>query len=70
MEIIDTLKLARSLKKTGKLHSEDCKQTTLAQYFGINYEAHSAIEDTKALIKVYSKMQELSKPASRADLGF
>ena len=70
IEIVDTLTLARQLNKSGKISTENCQQPTLAAYFGINYEAHSAIEDVSALIKIYEAMQKLNKPATRADLGF
>ena len=55
MEIIDTLTLARQLTKAGKLPVDNHRQTTLAAYYGIEYQAHSAIEDVKALIQVYEK---------------
>lgn len=70
IEIIDTLALARQLNKAGKISTENCQQPTLAAYFGIEYEAHSAIEDVRALIKIYEAMQKLNKPVTRADLGF
>lgn len=70
IEIIDTLTIARQLNKSGKINTENCQQPTLAAYFNIEYEAHSAIEDTSALIKVYKKMKSLTKPVTRADLGF
>lgn len=70
MEIIDTLAMARALNKSGKISTENCKQPTLADFFHIEYEAHSAINDVEALIKIYQKMIALNKPATRAELGF
>ena len=70
VEIIDTLAMARNLNKSGKISTENCQQPTLAAYFHIDYEAHSAINDVEALIKIYQKMLALNKPATRADLGF
>lgn len=70
VEIIDTLAMARNLNKSGKISTENCQQPTLAAYFHIDYEAHSAINDVEALIKIYQKMLALNKPATRAELGF
>jgi len=58
-ESIDTLTIARALNKAGKITTPDCKQTTLAEYFNIKYNAHSAIEDVKALVNVYRMMRKL-----------
>lgn len=68
-EIFDTLTFARQLSKSGKIKVANCKQPTLAEYYGIEYEAHSAIEDVYALIKLYYKMKESSTPTEE-DLGF
>lgn len=68
-EIFDTLYVARSLVKMGKLFVPNCKQETLAQAFGIEYRAHSALEDVKALVEIYKKMQKLLEPTME-DLGF
>lgn len=64
--VIDTLAVARKMNKDGVIHTENNKQQTLAAYFGINYQAHSAIEDVKALIKLHKKMTE----ATQCDVGF
>ena len=69
-EIIDTLSLARQLNKQGKIKTANCQQLTLAQFFGIEYSAHSALEDVKALIQIYQKLKTLSAPARRDELGF
>ena len=58
-EIMDTLTIARALNKAGKIKTIDCKQPTLAAYFNIQYVAHSAIEDVKALVGVYRAMRKL-----------
>lgn len=63
--IVDTLTLARQMNKAGLIHTENNKQPTLAAYYGIQYEAHSAIEDVKALIKIYNKMTNTEE-----DVGF
>ena len=64
--VVDTLVLARQMNKTGAINTANNKQTTLADYYGICYNAHSAIEDVKALIKIYNKMIE----ADDDDVGF
>lgn len=63
--IVDTLALARQMNKAGLISTENNKQPTLAAYYGIQYEAHSAIEDVKALIKIYNKMTNTEE-----DVGF
>lgn len=71
MEIIDTLHLSRKLSKEGKIAVANHQQTTLANFYGIEYQAHSAIEDVKALIKLYEKMGLNSTVKSkRMELGF
>ena len=67
--VIDTLAYARQLKKKGVLRTENLKQPTIAAFYGISYEAHSALSDVRALIKIYQKMVESETPA-RATLGF
>ena len=57
--MIDTLVIARDLKKRGLITPIDCKQTTLAAYFGISYEAHTATTDTEALMQIYKRMRAL-----------
>ena len=67
--IVDTLSYARQLKKKGLLNTENLKQPTLGKFYGINYEAHSALADVRALIKIYQKMLKSEKP-DRSMLGF
>ena len=69
-EIIDTLALARQLNKDGKINTENCKQPTLASFFDIEYEAHSAIEDVRALILIYFHLMKFYTKPTRASLGF
>jgi DNA polymerase III epsilon subunit family exonuclease len=57
--VIDTLQIARDLNKSGKIKTKDCKQQTLAEYFGIHYDAHEACADVAALTKIYMKFREL-----------
>ena len=57
----DTLKMARKLNKSGAIKTENCQQPTLAKYFSIDYKAHNAMEDIKALIKIYECLVEVSK---------
>lgn len=71
MEIVDTLQLARAKTKAGDLPVVNHKQPTLAVFYNIEYQAHSAIEDVKALIQIYEKMGLNSTvKAKRASLGF
>lgn len=71
VEIVDTLQLARQLSKQGKLQVENHKQPTIAKFLGIEYRAHSAIEDVKAMIQIYEKLGlNQTKKQKRAQLGF
>lgn len=68
-QIIDTYQLAKQYKKDGKIvGTSNLRQPTLAEYYGIDYEAHSAIEDVGALIKIYEAMTP--EKVSRESLGF
>ena len=70
-EIVDTLTLARKMTKNGDLPVVNHQQPTLANFYGIEYRAHSAIEDVKALIQIYEKMGlNTTVKARRATLGF
>jgi DNA polymerase III alpha subunit (gram-positive type) len=77
LPVIDTLKLARDLKpNVTDLTAQgrpSYKQTSLAKFYGIEYQAHSAIFDVKALIHIYFKMKEVQKESiesKRKKLGF
>ena len=59
--LIDTLPIARKLIKEGKITTEDnsAKLECLANAFNVQFNAHSALEDTKALVKVYCNMRKV-----------
>jgi DNA polymerase-3 subunit epsilon len=59
-EVIDTRVIAKSIPKD-ILKVENHKLTTLAERFGIEFEAHDALEDIKATRKVYTELIELKK---------
>ena len=69
---IDTLVIARQKKKGGELVVENLKQPTLAQFYGIDYNAHCALDDTKALVQIYFKLTNTTPNIAekRAALGF
>lgn len=77
LPVIDTLKIARDLKPdvtdlTAK-GRPSYKQTSLAKFYGITYQAHSAIYDVRALIEIYEKMKQVQKESvesKRKRLGF
>jgi DNA polymerase III epsilon subunit family exonuclease len=54
--LIDTLKISRALIKQGKIKTRNNKarQCDLAEAFNIDYHAHNALEDTRALVLVYN----------------
>lgn len=71
IEIVDTLKIARQMSKDGKISVPNHKQPTIAQFFNLDYEAHSAIEDVLANRKIYKKMTvETGVKTKRKELGF
>lgn len=55
---IDTLKFVKSLELKRKGYISNEKQTTIAEYLGISYNAHRALDDVQALYKI---LKELSK---------
>lgn len=74
---IDTLKMAREIKApTTMLTAKGApsyKQESIAAAYGVNYDAHSAIADVRALIQIYTKMTEKKQVApdlKRSKLGF
>lgn len=67
--IVDTLQMARDLAKKGKILTINQRQETLAEYFGIKYNAHSAIDDVMALIEIHKRLVEVGRPKVE-DLGF
>ena len=71
IELIDTLKIARDLTKKGTLNVPNHKQPTLAAFYNIEYQAHSAIEDVMALIQIYKKLtSDQQVKEQRKVLGF
>lgn len=73
-DTIDTLTIARREKlptafttDTGK---PSYKQESIAAAFGITYKAHSAIEDVKALIQIYTRIEDELKKQKRKEAGF
>ena len=71
MEEVDTLHIARKMSKEGKISVPNHQQPTIASFYGIEYRAHSAIEDIKALIQIYELMGlNKSKKEKRKKLGF
>lgn len=54
--IIDTVRVAKSLDMVGDGLIANNKQPTLAQYFGIEYDAHRAVNDCQCLQKIYSEL--------------
>jgi len=70
-EIVDTLYICRRMTKEGKLDVENHKQVTLAAHFGIEYQAHSALDDVKAWIEIYEALGlNKTKEVKRSALGF
>jgi DNA polymerase III alpha subunit (gram-positive type) len=59
IEVIDTMTIARKLVKEGRISVENVKQPTLAAFYNIEYRAHSAIEDVKALIQIYKNFRKI-----------
>lgn len=58
---IDTLHLAKNLKLLDR-GCQNLKQSTLAAYYNIIYNAHRACDDAEALFKIY---QEMLKDAAK-----
>ena len=73
MNTIDTLKIAKREKFPSKMFTKggnpSYKQEAIAFTLGIEYEAHSAIEDVKALIKIYKHLFK-TKDQKRTEAGF
>lgn len=70
-DIIDTLYIARAMTKRGELDVPNHKQITLAKHFGIEYQAHSALDDVKAWIQIFESLGlNETKKIKRNKLGF
>jgi DNA polymerase III epsilon subunit-like protein len=78
LKTIDTLRIARQLKVPTTMltpkGAPSYKQESIAAAYGIKYNAHSALEDVRALIQIYNKMVTPSNPQNiqtkRTKLGF
>lgn len=55
--ILDTMLLSKALNYVNKGNIPNNKQETLARYFGIEYQAHRAINDCEALLKIFDKLK-------------
>lgn len=60
-KVIDTLSWAKQLQLKDRGLIANNKQETLAHYFGFKYEAHRAVNDAEACLKIYQKMLEEGK---------
>lgn len=60
-EIVDVAKMAKEAIKRGLIPKNGRKwsQEYVASCFGIKYDAHSALEDTKAMLSIYNKLKEV-----------
>lgn len=54
--IIDTLEVVKSIGYVDKGILPNSKQETLANYFGIEYDAHRAVNDCEALAEIYKHL--------------
>lgn len=60
---LDTLTLARSLKKRGLLRVDSCALVALRAHFGVGHTAHRATGDVAATIEIYRRLRALETPA-------
>lgn len=67
---LDLMKVVRGMEKRGLLQLKDfcrtkgltklsVKQTIVAEYFGISYEAHDALNDCRALKDIYLRLRNI-----------
>ncbi len=63
--IYDPLMYVRRLRKKGVLDIPNARQPTVAKFFGIDYVAHTALEDTEALFKIYKKLEVMLDESER-----
>ena len=52
-DIYDSCRFARSLYKKKKQSPENYKLSTLAKYYGVNFEHHQALQDAYTALKVF-----------------
>ena len=55
--ILDTMLLSKALNYVNNGNIPNNKQETLARYFGIEYQAHRAVNDCEALLKIFDKLK-------------
>lgn len=60
---LDTLTMARSLKKRGLLRVDSCSLIALRAHFGLGHTAHRATGDVAATIEIYRRLRALETPA-------
>lgn len=63
---LDTLPLARELKKRGLLRVDSCGLGALRAHFGVGHEAHRATGDVAANIEIYRRLRALESNAGAA----
>ena len=67
---LDLMKVVRAMEKKGQLHLKDfclekgltklsVKQTIVAEYFGIHYDAHDSLNDCRALKDIYLRLRNI-----------
>ena len=68
---LDLIKTVRAMEKKGQLHIKDfcikelgltklsVKQTVVAAYFGITYDAHDSLNDCRALKDIYLRLRNI-----------
>lgn len=68
-ESIDTIKVARGMgmRRRGLIPNE--KQPTLAAYYGIEYDAHRAVNDVEALYQIFREMCKEYTPTALKIVG-
>ncbi len=60
---LDTLTMARALKKRGLLRVDSCSLVALRAHFGVGHTAHRATGDVAATIDIYRRLRALETPA-------
>ena len=56
---LDTMSVAAWLRYVGKLDIKNLKLSSLCQHFGIDFEAHDALEDIRATRELAHRLQKL-----------
>lgn len=59
--ILDTMLLSKALNYVNNGVLPNNKQETLAKHFGITYQAHRAVNDCEALLKIFNCLKEDAK---------